>query len=644
MSPRAPAVERGPRFMRKGGVRLARFAPPAGLLLVIAMAALPGCAAAPRAAQGSPAAPVGPAVSGGAAASSVTLTFLATTDVHGHVEAEQVELTLDGGRKEKVLRGGLELFGGYVRSARERSPGHVVLLDSGDMLQGTMISNLGEGAAMVHAMNALGYDAAAVGNHEFDFGPVGPASVPSGPGDDPRGVIAARAAEARYPWLSANVVRVEDGGPLAPGVRPLVVLDVDGVKVGVVGGTTEDVPRTTRARNLVGLRVEPLARALPAAAEAARAAGATIVVAVIHEGGECARFDAPDDPASCRDDAEIFKLARALPPGTLDAIFGGHTHQAVAARVNGIAILQAYAEARAFSRLDLTVDRTSGRPVPGGVVIHPPTPVCSAVADGGGDCDPRRARGAATVPVVYEGRAVSLDAAVSAAIAPDVARVAEERARPVGVTLSAPLTRRYRDESALGNLAADAFRHAARSRIGLTNGGGLRADLPAGALTRGALFQAFPFDNRLALLRVRGDRLRALLEKNLAGEHGILSLSGLTARARCEGTRLRAELRLDDGRPLDDTAEYTVATSDFLAQGGDDFGVLSPLPPGSLTIDEDGPIMRDLVADELRRRGPVIAGDRSLFDPEHPRVVLPRPRPFPCGGATDKAALPAPSH
>src|SRR5437868_13154759 len=120
---------------------------------------------------------------------------------------------------------------------------------------------------------------------------------------------------------------------MAPGIRPFVVVEVDGVKLGIVGGTTTAVPRTTRAANLAGLRVEPLETALAAAAAAARAAGATVVVVVVHEGGECHRVDAPDDPTACRAYSTIFQVARALPPGAVDAIFAGHTHNGVAARV-----------------------------------------------------------------------------------------------------------------------------------------------------------------------------------------------------------------------------------------------------------------------------------------------------------------------
>jgi hypothetical protein len=118
-------------------------------------------------------------------AGSFTLTILGTNDLHGAIDR-------------------LPILAGYVanvRAARAADGGQVLLLDAGDMFQGTLGSNLGEGAAVVAAYNAIGYDAAAIGNHEFDFGPVGPAVTASGPDDDPRGALRARAVEANFPFL-----------------------------------------------------------------------------------------------------------------------------------------------------------------------------------------------------------------------------------------------------------------------------------------------------------------------------------------------------------------------------------------------------------------------------------------------------------
>ena len=136
-------------------------------------------------------------------AAPITLSIVGTNDLHGGVVARNG-------------RGGLALLGGYVnnlRAARARDGGAVLLIDAGDMFQGTLESNLGEGAAVVAAYNALGYAAAAIGNHEFDFGPVGPAATPRTPADDPRGALKARAAEARFPFLAANLIETATRRP-----------------------------------------------------------------------------------------------------------------------------------------------------------------------------------------------------------------------------------------------------------------------------------------------------------------------------------------------------------------------------------------------------------------------------------------------
>src|SRR5581483_10684281 len=236
------------------------------------------------------------------------LRFVETTDRHGHVEAERAELTLDGGKRVTVERGGAAWQAGYLANLR-RAPGAVVLLDGGDLFQGTLVSNLGEGAAVVAAMNALGYAASALGNHEFDFGPVGPHATATAAGEDPRGALRARAKEAKFPIVSANVL---DGDK--PLFAPYALMQAGGVTIAIVGGTSEDLPRTTIRPNLAGLAVRPLGESLAHAARDARRAGAQVVVGLVHAGGGCSFRAAtlseasPGDLAGCERDSELFRL------------------------------------------------------------------------------------------------------------------------------------------------------------------------------------------------------------------------------------------------------------------------------------------------------------------------------------------------
>ncbi len=417
-----------------------------------------------------------------AQAGTVTLSIVGTTDLHGRIVADEG-------------RGGLPLLGGFLanlRAARAADGGAVLLVDSGDTYQGAIESNLSEGAVVIDAYNALGYTAAAIGNHDFEFGAVDVWSPHQEAATDPRGALKARAAQARFPFLAANLR--EDGAPVTwPNVVPSALVEQAGVTVGLIGVMTHDALAMTLAVNVVGLRVTSLVEAISAEATRLRAAGATVVVVASHAGGDCAALDRPADLGSCDDTAEIFDVARRLPRGLVDVIMAGHTHAAVAHEVNGIAIAQAYSWGRAFSRVDVTVDRSGGAVT--GTRIFAPQPVC-ARRGGTGDC---AADGA---PVVYEGQPVVADAAVDAAMAPALARVHALRATPLGIVLGDTMGRGAgEDESPLANLFADAFRArlpGTDAGLSYASGpGGLRADLSAGPATLGGLYDVYTFDNRI---------------------------------------------------------------------------------------------------------------------------------------------------
>src|SRR5258705_13160818 len=199
------------------------------------------------------------------------------------------------------------------------------------MFQGTLESNLNEGAAVIRAYNVLGYSAAAIGNHEFDFGPAGPNETPRAPGDAPRGALKARAREARFPFLAANTIDANTSRPVSwPNVKPSTIVTVRGVKVGLIGVTTVDTPAQTIAANLGGLMFAPLVPAISREAMSLRSQGAVIVVVLAHAGGRCGTFGQPEDLGSCDQMAEIVTAARQLPSKVVDFIAAGHTAQAKA--------------------------------------------------------------------------------------------------------------------------------------------------------------------------------------------------------------------------------------------------------------------------------------------------------------------------
>jgi 5'-nucleotidase len=529
----------------------------------------------------------------------VTISIVGTNDLHGRVLA-------------------LPLLAGYVanlRAARAEDGGAAILVDAGDMFQGTLESNLVEGASIVDAYSEMGYAAAAIGNHEFDFGPAGPAVTAAEPGDDPRGALKAAASRAKFPFLTANTRVASTGAHVDWANMPAsTTVRVAGVSVGIIGVTTPETATTTIHANVADLSFAPLADTVAEEAKKLRASGVDVVVVAAHAGGKCQSFTGDVAKDHCEAKSEIFDLARALPSGAVDAIVGGHSHAGIAHEVAGIPIIEQHSYGRAFGRVDLTVSGSPPR-----VVAHhvfAPQDLCP------GQDKPDFTTCA---PVAYEGKPVTRSADIAAVIAPAIEGAKEKRAEKLGTVFSATMDRSYDHESALGNLFADLLREATPGAdVGFMNGGGLRAELPAGALTFGALFEAFPFDNRVATAKITGARLKDLLAAHLARSAGILSLSGVRLDARCDKGALAIKLVRDSGKPVADTDTLTVAGSDFLFTGGDDFWGGGAVP----AVDVKDELMRDALVRAIAKHAKVAPKD--AFDPKKPRMKLPSDRPIRC--------------
>lgn len=506
------------------------------------------------------------------------LSIVGTNDLHGRLES-------------------LPILGGHLENLRAERP--VLLVDAGDMFQGTLESNLTEGAIVIDAYAALGYAAAAVGNHELDFGTE---------------ALQRRIRESPFPLLSANLIEKRSRKPVAwDELRASALADVGGVRVGIVGVLTEETPEIVMPALFEGLDVAPIVTSVEREARELRARGAELIVLLAHAGGSCKRFDAPADVSSCKADAEIMRIARELGPQTVDAIVAGHTHQGMAHFVGGVPVVEAYAYGRAFSRIDVQFGPRGPE-----LAVHPPHDLCPE-GQSFADCTPGE----------YAGAPVARDLGVARVIAPALQRAEKKRDQPLGVQVVAPITESFSEPSALGNLFADLLRESVPGAdAAIMNGGGVRAPFPAGPLTYGALHEAMPFDNTLAVVRLTGRELAAVLAAHLSSDrHGILSISGVGARARCDGDHLAIELRRPDGSAIADSDELAIVVSDYLATGGDELFAPARLSPDRVKLLPE--LLRDALAKRLSARGGSLDGT-SFLDPEHPRLAFPGKRPVRC--------------
>lgn len=548
----------------------------------------------------------------------IRLAVVGTNDFHGWLEPHD-ERSPAGA---VVPVGGIDVFAGYLRVLREQGP--VLLLDAGDMWQGTLASNLSEGAAVVEAYNALGYDAAAIGNHEFDFGPPGDAMVARNPGEDPLGALKARASQAKFPLLAANLVD-RATGEVPAWVRPSVLIERGGVRIGVVGMATPDTPQVTIGANVRSVRfTDPLVAAI-AEGRRLRKAGADVLVLLAHIGGTCV------EGGGC--EGELPDLVRRLPPRLYDAAIGGHTHRVVQTVVNGVPIIESGALGKAFGTIDLTIDPVTHRVE--ATAARAGIEVCARQVAGTDRCDPNGGAHGELVAASFRGTAVAPDSAIAGIVQPHLDRVAQVRARRLGAVLPATLRLDYDGESDVGNLVADAMRAAVpEATLAITNSGGLRAELPEGEVTFGEVFETLPFNNALSLVRVKGHMLRELVRAGFAGVHGGLQVSSnvqvvvdLDAPRACatedldgDGTvtpldRDRVASLWVDGNPVRDDADYVLVTNDFLAGGGGGWDrVIARLPGGSVADVAGGPLQRDAFARWLEGRGRVVVPAKGRIE------------------------------
>ncbi|MDR7401230.1 MAG: 5'-nucleotidase C-terminal domain-containing protein [Armatimonadota bacterium] len=443
------------------------------------------------------------------------------------------------GAVDQGKAGGLDRLATVVKRVRQTDP-EAMLLFAGDLISPSVESSVFKGAQLIDGFNRLGVDAATPGNHEFDYGPQ---------------VLQQRLAESRFPWVVTNVLR-RDFSRL-PGTHLVLTRTVRGIPVGIFGLlTTETAIASSPGPDILFLDEVGAARA---AVPLLRRRGARVVIGLTH--------------VSMATDQAV---ARAVPG--IAVIVGGHEHEPLRAMVDGTLIRKAGSDARYLGVIRLTV-------APDGATLNvtdelipitdqiPPDPAMAALVQ------QYAARLSRELDVVVARTQVPLDA-----------RNATVRAR----------------ESNLGNLIADIMRAAVGADVAITNGGGIRTNalFPAGPITRRDVLAWLPFGNIVVKIRITGATLRAALEngvsqvENLSGR--FPQVSGLRytfSPGRPPGQRI-LEVTVD-GRPLDPQATYTVATNDFMLNGGDGYSMLRDAEV--LVSPASGPVMATAVIEALQR-------------------------------------------
>jgi 2',3'-cyclic-nucleotide 2'-phosphodiesterase (5'-nucleotidase family) len=399
-------------------------------------------------------------------------------------------------------RGAANLAAAWKTLAAEQG-GPLIRLSGGDNWTGPAVSTWFQGESMVEVMNAVGYDASALGNHEFDFG---------------LETLKKRAAQARFPYLAANLSRKSDGAfPVELGIKPYILLRQSGLKIAIIGLADPTTPSTTNPQTVSTLNFGDPEAALRKYVPMARSEGADMLLVPAH---------------LCL--AQASALAVKVGDLHIDLLGAGHCNEKIALKIGGTVILEggSYMDDYAYASFEIDPARRSASSQELGT---------------------RPAQAPAPLPEV------------AAIVARWKAQADAQLSQPIGY-LQQEIPRRSSTMQAL--VVGSWLAGYPQADAAITNLGGFRDRLPPGMLTNAAIISVMPFDNTLVDVRLTGVQLLEVL--NYSGQNA--AVGGLVRTSS-------GWIVSKTGRGLEPGSDYHVLVNDFMYAGGDGYEMLVKADP-----------------------------------------------------------------
>lgn len=485
---------------------------------------------------GTPSVPANGTTNTAATSSTKKITLFHTNDTHSRIEA-----TAEGI--------GFAKMSALIKNYKESTPNSLIL-DAGDTFHGQPIANLVRGESIVDIMNAVGYNAMAAGNHDFNYG---------------YQRLIELSKRAKFPVLSANTKKT-DGSRI---LEPYVIKEVDGVKLGIFGLTTPETAYKTHPNNVEGLTfTDPAEEAKKIVSELKGKVDA--IIALTHLGIDESSIETSK------------KVAAAAPE--IDVIIDGHSHTTLntGLLVGNVLIAQTGEYLKNLGRVDLTFEngKLTGK-------------TSSLITKKSADEDKT------------PGDQAVLD--IIANLKKEQDKVLQEIIGSSKVDLVGEREVVRKGESNLGNLIADAMLSETGADVSITNGGGIRASIKAGSITKGQIVTVLPFGNYIQTKKVKGSDIKAALELGLSAYPeslgGFPHVGGMTVSfdpSQPKGSRVTS-IHVK-GYPIDLGASYLLATNDFMAAGGDQYSMFKAYP-----LENDFASLEEALITYMRKSGVVEA-------------------------------------
>ncbi len=490
----------------------------------------------------------------------IHLKLLGINDFHGQLTTTQSE--------EKTPVGGASVLASYIKKAQEHHEEHTIITLMGDLVGASPpISALLQDEPTILFLNSLGNSyctqanrlnphcniVATIGNHEFDKGQPALFNLIYGSINPPTDhwYPSMHYEGATYPYISANIIDEKTQKPLFP---PYVIKSVGTIPIAFIGAILKNADKMSFPQHVKGIKFLDEAEAINHYIPEIKALGVKIIIVLIHEGGQQKAYEGPTQN-NTQVDGVIKEIIYRL-DDAVEVVMAGHTHQFLNAFIpnhndHPILVTQANSYSRSFAEVNLDIDSKNQH------IKKKEARIITTFADRWPGNEP--------------------DAATQDLIALAENNVGSKIKEFIGTT-SIPLLRKQNlsGESNLGNLVADAFKAAMDADLAIHNIHGLRADIFEGTITKGDAFSALPFANTLVLVSLTGQDIYDLLEQQWIGtDSNILQVSGISYTYKLANPLgKKIELIQLNNKPINKDTIYTIATTDFLANGNGIFSVM----------------------------------------------------------------------
>ncbi len=497
-----------------------------------------------------------------------------TNDVHGGIIEQEADFlnpefppTLGGGASAAAI------IKKVRQQVKKSGNGATLLIDSGDIFQGTLVGTLSKGKVVVEYMNRIGYDACVPGNHDFDLGK-----------DNLKTLI----EMSDFPWISCNIVNKATGEIWEP-LRPYLVKEINGVRIGFTGATTVGTEYMSFPENIKGLHFLPEIPALQKMVKLLREKEKVdLVFVLVHTGlpydeekGYQELKQTTYEEVLKRGYANAMEIAHFVKG--IDLLLAGHIHKGYREPwvdpVNHTICLQNYGNGGNLGWIVLDIDR--------------PT---RSIADFYAPADDGDL-------LLLQEDEFWPDTSVAAYLREQQKKYEKGFQEVIGYTETA-LTRAGVGEAPMYNLVTDAMRERLNADFAFTNFGGIRADLKIGPITKQDIFKVLPFGNQLVEFKASGRFLKQILEEKLKGNRRGLAISGgkiVYNRQLPDGHRIVQFLI--NGKPLQADKMYRVVTTDYLMEGNSGLQILTTIPQEKVAY--TGILVREAVIEYVKKHSPL---------------------------------------